>query len=274
MQLLAGRFCGLRLVSWNMKGAKTSWPYLVDELGADMALLQEALPPPAGIPAVHVADPLSGRRGTGVAIYCRARMPQVVGSVRCRGREVKIPQTHPGCCLVADAKVGATPFRLISVYGRIDGAGLSDTTLHRILSDVTPVIDAGRRTLLYLAGDFNTSTQLMWAAPGSNEMVARDALVFRRLVESGMVDVFHATRDGRPRLEGCKCYDGENCSHVRTIYHTRRLDKPWQLDYAFASKPLAAVIQSLRIGERGTHQSDHQPVIVETSGVRMTPPKS
>ncbi len=113
----------------------------------------------------------------------------------------------------------------MSVYGLIE-YGYAVTTVHRILSDLTPLFDTSNGQRVVVGGDLNCSTQL---APPHR---ARHKTVFDRFASLGLVNVTERPLDDAV-LHGCPCVD-EPCRHVRTHFHSRS-KKPWQDDYVFLS---------------------------------------
>jgi hypothetical protein len=116
--------------------------------------------------------------GSALTELATARSPYSPQDVPLRG-------THPGCVAVAQAVLpDGSKLTLISVYGLID-SGYSVTTLHRILSDLTPLFDDRRYNAhVVLGGDLNASTQ----AEEGYLHLARHRLVFERIKAFGLVD--------------------------------------------------------------------------------------
>ena len=146
------------------------------------------------------------------------------------------------------------PITVVSVYGLIE-YGYAVTTLHRILSDLTPLFDTSNGRRVVVGGDLNCSTQL---APPHR---TRHKTVFDRFVSLGLVNVTERRLDDAV-LVGCPCAD-EPCRHVRTHFHSKS-PKPWQDDYVFVSAALAtsASCEVLDRGATDRPLSDHAPVVV------------
>jgi hypothetical protein len=70
--------------------------------------------------------------------------------------ELDLRQTFPGSVSVAQQD-GEQPTVFVSVYGVLD-AGYAITTMHRILSDLTPLLDSPLGRQVILGGDLNAST--------------------------------------------------------------------------------------------------------------------
>ena len=150
------------------------------------------------------------------------------------------------------------PFVAVSIYGLIDH-GYAITTLHRIFSDLTPLIDSPKGRRLILGGDLNACTQL----PRPYRIWHQN--FFDRLRSMGLVDLLAETASTRPPLESCPCED-DPCLHVQT--HKHQVSRvPWQDDYLFASPELAKSLvrcEPIPGGEPDPWiHSDHLPVVAE-----------
>jgi exodeoxyribonuclease-3 len=103
-----------------------------------------------------------------------------------------------------------------------------------------------RRTMLI--GDFNSNT--IWDKPRRE---GNHSTVVERLAEKGIHSIYH---------KHFKQAQGKE-KHP-TLYMYRHKDKPYHIDYCFASEDIAARLQSVEIGEYDfwIKYSDHVPVIV------------
>ncbi len=143
---------------------------------------------------------------------------------------------------------------VISLYGRLD-KGWALTTVHHMLSDLTPLLHGERRKNVILGGDLNLSTQLSspWRAYQRN--------AFERIELFGLVNLTAATAEAP--LADCPC-DDHPCRHVQTQDHPRSR-VPWQNDYLFATKALATRLDGCDViqaeDEHGV-RSDHRIVSV------------
>jgi hypothetical protein len=236
---------------------KQGWKLLSD-LNLDVALVQEAVPP-IGVEAVTRPGGIGPTRqwGSGVVSYAGSLIE--INAVRSPfGKaELDLCQTFPGSVAIAQ-RDDEQAIVFVSVYGLLD-AGYAITTMHRILSDLTPLLDSplGRRVIL--GGDLNLTTQL----PGKDR--ARHRNIFERFVTLGLVDLLGVTSDRRPVLSGCPCADVP-CRHVQTHRHSRSAI-PWQEDYLFATESLAdRLLTCAPLSEPDPwHLSDHCPVVAEFS---------
>ena len=219
------------IMTWNLRRRPQGYAYLDEHLRPDVALLQETSPPPGRGQTIYRA--IGGARNWGSAITSR-RWPltQITST---RGPASKQPAdlliTHPGCTAIARiTPPDHEPIVLVSIYGLIDN-GYAHTTMHRLLSDLTPLLDSHRNKRLILGGDLNLSTQL-------KETDARHHRpAFDRLAAFGLIDLLASSRHERQPLADCPCRDNP-CTHVQTYRHSRG-NTPWQNDYLYATKTLA-----------------------------------
>ena len=252
-----------RIVSWNMSHwqktaaqRREAWDYL-RSLEVDFALLQETVPPAELHPHAYVYRPegidRNRRWGSAIVSFGDAIEPVLVAKSRHGKTAVNLHGTFTGSVAIAITKGG---FTLISLYTVME-QGYAIITLHRQLSDLTPMFDSplGRRVVL--AGDLNISTQF----PEPDRSRHRNAL--ERIAAFDMVDAFGIDRPPRERLDGCPCED-RPCRHVQTQRHGRS-KIPWQNDYFFVSKALVPKVKSCIPVHEGYPWllSDHSPILLE-----------
>jgi endonuclease/exonuclease/phosphatase family metal-dependent hydrolase len=176
--------------------------------------------------------------------------------------------SHPGCVVAADVRLdGGARHTAISLYGlqeyrkHIDGEPYrlryAVTAVHRILSDLTPLIDLHGRSRvkrpLVLGGDLNVSSQI---DPPDRR---RHREVLERFAGLGLKDTWAAAPDSI-RAPDCTCED-QPCRHVRTHTHGRS-PRPWQLDYVFANPAWKPISAETHLDEDTWTRSDHAPVVV------------
>jgi hypothetical protein len=179
-------------------------------------------------------------------------------SLRGRRPEIDFAQANsrPGSWIAATVPSRKGPVSCISLYGFLDE--LSDASMHRSLSEVSPIFsDPDYCDLVLLGGDFNTFTG--HALPGDAE---RDRVTLERIEAYGLVDCL-AERAKGP-LKGCPCQklSERPCRHTLTRLITGD-DTPYQEDYLFASKALAESLDKCFALEPEEWQpySDHAPII-------------
>jgi exonuclease III len=99
-----------------------------------------------------------------------------------------------------------------------------------------------------LIGDFNSNK--IW---DRKHRVSNHSVVVQLLEEKGIFSTYHLHHKQSQGLE----------EHP-TLYMYRHKDKPYHIDYCFASKDLLAKVRSVEIGDfdEWTKYSDHVPVVV------------
>ena len=125
-----------------------------------------------------------------------------------------------------------------------DEEGYVTAALHRVLSDLTPLLHKEKNKRLFvIAGDYNLSKQ--WDERFKHRDPAH-AIFFDRLEDFGLVD----------------CTFQYFNKHVQTNRHTRS-DFPWQNDYIHVSRELAKKLVTCEVKDDPLvyELSDHNPVI-------------
>lgn len=232
----------LRVVAWNMghwahrRQAVDAWRYLDKVLAPDIALLQECAIPKTRQTDRHIYREIGGTRKWGAAVHTSSLALAPI-HLSCN--------SHPGSLVVAEVTVSNRPIVLVSMYGELDAQGYAITSLHRMLSDLTHLLDGkmkpGGRPEVVIGGDFNASPQY-----DDRYRTKTHRLFFDRLQAFGLVD----------------CLGPFTADRVRTLRHGRSR-VPWVNDYVFATKRLAARATGQVIEEPAMLAlSDHNPVVV------------
>ena len=139
----------LKVLVWNMDHWKSShrtrgWDF-IREVNPDLALLNECVVADELFNHVHHVQ----KNSWGVGVF----------SSRHDLMEVEIECCHPEAVAVSSLNVQGRGITGISLYGRII-SGFAITTLHRSLSDLTPLFQTkASRDWVLIGGDFNASTQ-------------------------------------------------------------------------------------------------------------------
>jgi endonuclease/exonuclease/phosphatase (EEP) superfamily protein YafD len=231
----------IRLVTWNMDYWKTNktrrreaWDVLLHDLAPGIALIQEAVPPPDIDPSLAVLwREIPGSRIGGAGIVSRWPLT-----------EISFANAYPGSLIAADVALpGGQSLTLISLYGLLEKLGrrlFSVTTLHRMLSDLTPLLIDRRRNLI-LGGDFNASLQV-----DEQNRNRAHAIFFERVADFGLVD----------------CLARFRTFPVQT-WRPRRGPTPWQLDYLFVNSQLAPALRACEVCDDPAFYpvSDHNPLV-------------
>lgn len=149
---------------------------------------------------------------------------------------------------------GIGPITCVSIYGFMDE--LSDASVHRSLSDMSPIFtDPDFNRYVLVGGDLNTSTQ--WER---DDLRRRDQNLLERFEAYGLVDCLAKKLSTEP-LDGCTCALGESCRHSWTRFDPKH--SKLQVDYLFASDALARKLHSCEAlsPPEWTDCSDHSPII-------------
>jgi len=253
------------VVVWNMGHRVRSWSGLAN-LEADVALLSEARLPKSFGSSIQGGESTEGLdrypRRWATAIVSKHGLQRIEDARSWRnGRPLKIPfaPSRPGSWeaaqLLQDGKPDVT---VISLYGLLDEK--SDASMHRSLSELTPIFEDPRyNRRVLLGGDFNIWTG---RSVSSYPYLDRHQVVLERIRAFGLIDCLAAKRVPGA-LRGCPCRLGNACPHTRTKVDSRFPGVAYQDDYLFASIDLArglkscAALDPLDWGQ----YSDHVPIV-------------
>ena len=144
-------------------------------------------------------------------------------------RELKIKTDYQGCIAVAEIPYNEELYTFVSLYAILEN-GYSITTLHRMFSDLTPILDGkmdswGKRRKVILGGDFNASLQWDEQQPGESHKI-----MFDRLENFGMVDLIR-----------------EKYNQPVQTWRRKNAKRKWQLDYVFASQNITDRIKEVNV---------------------------
>lgn len=278
---------GMKVVAWNISQNAKALSVRGDVGGADIYLLSEAPP------ALALADLIMEADERTIALDC----PHEEGLCTCNrkwsaavasphpmarikdarrsdsGRVLRFEPSRKGSWVAALVSIdsGDDPARrtsplheeqvtAISLYG-LRGGEKSDESVHRSLSELSPIFDHGRYgRLLVLGGDLNT---LARHGIGSQPL-ARDQGVLDRITHGfGLVDLLKRDirKQGRGPLEECGCGYGLDCEHTWTFRHSDNPTTKYQDDYLFASPELAERLDRCEALLPFTDASDHIPIM-------------
>lgn len=253
-----------------------SWDFLQQVARVDIALVQEAVPVGRGLSQVFRENGIRDDRnspprdlGWGSAVVSYGLRLQAIETVvgPFSSNPVDLLKTFPGSVAIARIEC-EEPITVVSAYGVIDH-GYAESTVHRILSDLTPLIDQQHGRRLIIAGDLNISTQ--WSAKHrsflrgrQDECLLRHRNLFERFELLGLRNVVVSAMSGP--LEGCECSDGAGCRHVQTQRHDRSTF-PWQNDYFFVTEDLIEKPFTVDVIDQEDvwELSSHCPIVVELS---------
>ena len=237
----------MKILTWNMdywkrnlEQRELAWNYLTQTLNPDISLLQEIVPHQDSYEQYNTLyHELEGKRKWGTAILSKSPIYKEHyinnGFVGSRGT------------IIAEIKLSDSfTLTIINIYGQLDSNGYATTTMHHLLSDLTPfLMQTGKRNII-IGGDLNVSEQIDEKYKGQNPS---HKLVFDRLEDFGLINISK------------KFYGGK---HVQTHIHSRS-DYPWQNDYLFASENIFEMITNCEVirNKELIELSDHLPVSIE-----------
>lgn len=270
----------IKLVSWNIAQRRAPWEWL-PEMDADVALLQEAGPPPrdTGLEvnpgAWQTAGDEAQRLWRCAVVKLSARVevewiPTVPLTQAGRGAlGVSRPGTLAGAVISAD---GCEPFTALSMYAPWETGPRqpqswmwADASAHRMISDLSLLI-AKRGTRIVAAGDLNILHgygEHRQAYPG-----ARYATVFDRMRALGLPFAGPQAPNGR-QADPWPDELPKDSKDVPTFHHTRQTPETAtrQLDFVFASPSMDVEVHALNRAEEWG-PSDHCRVTISVRGQR------
>ena len=256
----------LRLVTWNLNHwrqpllpvdtRRAAWAHLADTIGAQVALVQEAVPPLEMPRDRAVYGELAGHRNWGSAVVALdpAVTIEPLRSVRNQWsrRRYLLANTHPGSVAIARLTVaGIEPITLVSVYGVMDGSSVS--TMLRITADLVPLFDSPHGARVILGGDFNVSR-----AGKDPRYLARSEAVLAAIRSLGLVEAKTIVSEPPAPSPECWCGSGGSCDHIPTWGRT-------ELDHLFLSPALASQVTALTVDAGAVEDglSDHVPLVLD-----------
>jgi endonuclease/exonuclease/phosphatase family metal-dependent hydrolase len=269
-----------KVLVWNMglgsppqKSPPKNWDRLSElmkERAVNVALLNEAaLRVPDGFTARYSESGTEGRdrrrdngqpkrRQWSTMVLSTKGLPGEVDAraVGASGRRPNVPfePSRAGTWIAGTVEApGIGRITCVSLYGLMDE--LSDASVHRSLSDISPIFtDPDYKGFVLVGGDLNTSTQ--WERP---ELRARDQNLLERFEAYGLVDCLRKMSPGP--LDGCTCVLGDDCRHSWTRFDPGH--PQLQVDYLFASGPLADRLETCEAlaPPEWLEYSDHGPII-------------
>jgi len=223
----------MRIATWNMANRKGAWDYLFDVIKPDYALLQEAqvIDGRPGYSRWQAIGENSIKYGEGG----RYRWGSAVWS---RENELsEVPVGTFGGWVQAARPVGRDPLLLISIHVELDKDGRSIPMLHRILSDVTPLLEQ-TGTGLVLGGDLNADM-----AFDEKYGSRRHAIAFERIEDLGLWHCNLLIPPGRRQ--------------------TFRRQESVMDDHLFVSRSMTSHVLSCEVLADEDAPSDHFPVVLE-----------
>jgi hypothetical protein len=136
-----------------------AWEQLDNVIDPDVALLQEAVPPPERT-GVYQRGGIDRHSPWGSAVVTKDLAIEEVTQAKAAGGTFDLLRHHPGCVAIGRVQPeGVEPITFVSLHGRLN-QGWAITTLHNLISDLSPLFISKHGKRLVLGGDLNGSTQL------------------------------------------------------------------------------------------------------------------
>lgn len=258
-----------KIISWNIAGRSEPWEVLLGT-DADIALLQEATPPPIDLPPHVEIDPSPWGTAGGQRSW-KAAIVKVSDRVRVDWIEAKsisdaggddFAVSHPGT--IAAAVVSprdGEPFIAASMYGaweypREGSWIVADGTVHRVISDLSWFVGRQVGHRIIAAGDLNIYHG--YGDDGSSYWKSRYDSVFQRMAAIGLPFVGPQFPNGR-QADPWPDWLPKDSKNVPTYYHQGGPSAATdQLDFVFASETLSDSLQVCALNGTDTWgPSDH-----------------
>jgi endonuclease/exonuclease/phosphatase family metal-dependent hydrolase len=255
----------LRLACWNMNHwrqpmlptdtRRTAWEHLSTVIGAQIALVQEAVPPLELGRDRAVYGEIGGHRNWGSAVVALdpAVSIEPLRAVRIpyTRRRFLLANTHPGSVAIARLVVPEIqPITLVSVYGVLDGSPVS--TVLRVIADLVPLFDSPHGARVIFGGDLNVSSSTK-----DPRQIARAEAVFAAIRALGLVEAKSLVSKPPASPPDCACGGGGTCKHLATWANV-------ELDHLFVSPALGGQLTALSLDTNAVVAglSDHLPIVL------------
>ena len=271
----------MKIISWNIGRRVASWREL-ERCDADLALLQEAVPPPRDMSETLEVDPAPwATQGHGQRLW-RTAIVRLSNAVRVEWIEAallsetttdQLGVSRLGTLSAARVESDALneTITLVSMYGFWERPHAStgsswiyaDASAHRLISDLSGLVGQEAHHNIVAAGDLNILKG--YGEWGSSYWKTRYATVFERFAALGLPFVGPQVPHGRQ----ADPWPTELPSESRNVptFHTNRQDPASatrQLDFVFASKSLAGRLKVKALNEpEQWGSSDHCRVEIE-----------
>jgi hypothetical protein len=273
----------LKIIDWNIAHRDEPW-YILSESDADLALLQEAGPPPEDIAVKFDIDPSPWRTaGAGVNRPWRTAVVRLKKSIGIEWIVPKpisvalrddLPISREGtlaAAIVTPAK--GEPVIVVSMYAvwekphKITKSGwiYADGSAHRVISDLSALVGQQSRHRIIAAGDLNVLYG--YGEHGNDYWASRYNSIFMRMKSIGLTFIGPQTPNGR-QAEPWPEELPMNSSNVPT-YHTNRQTPATatrQLDFVFASDGLVDHVKVSAMNEpENWGPSDHCQIEIDVT---------
>jgi endonuclease/exonuclease/phosphatase family metal-dependent hydrolase len=241
----------LSIVSWNIARKQAAWRAMSSDRSLDVALVQEGVPPEAGlvnvcVPAVAATWQTVGGKRTFCAAVAQLSDRVTLHPVEHTGlpdaADGVLAVSRPGSLAVADVEWAGERITVVSMYAAWEPARggkliYADGSAHRLISDLSFLLDSQRGHKVIVAGDLNV--YFGHGENGSGYWRDRYLTVFNRMAAIGLPFVGPQHPNGL-QAEPWPPHLPADSKNVPT-FRTRPSDAAsasYQLDFVFASRDL------------------------------------
>ena len=247
----------MRIVSWNCNGALRKKTDAIDSLSADMLIIQECEDPERSLKAYQ--------QWAGCYIWKGSSKNKGIGVFARNGTEIKslswyrefripgMPVTSASATWKTDELREFVPFRVNNTFNTVAiWTKQSTGGTFGYAGQLWKYLQSHRRDLAedecLLIGDLNSNVQ--WDRPDRWWNHTDNVLILKEIGLHSLYHEFNGIEQGN--------------EPDPTLYHRRKLETSYHIDYAFASKRLrtGAKIEVLQ-PEEWLAFSDHMPLLVE-----------
>ncbi|MBY0567443.1 MAG: endonuclease/exonuclease/phosphatase family protein [Hyphomonadaceae bacterium] len=226
-----------RIVAWNCAGKFSRNAAALAALDADICIVPEALEGHADALGANYSVHWHGDEGQrGLLIAAK------------RDWRIEVVQAAPQRHMALTTLQGpTTSLSVIGVWAMRGPKGCTGAVIDG-LDTLLPLAAASPN--VFVAGDFNASPVFDSSSPPA----LRFAEISGRLQDAGLVSLWH-DRAG-------EAFGAESCA---TYHHQWKQEQPFHIDFAFASKALAARCRHFEIGkfDPWCQSSDHVPLVAD-----------
>ena len=270
----------VKLISWNIARRAAAWRELADS-DTDVALLQEATPPPADIAAKVQVDGTAWETSAGrnwrtavVQLSDRAQVKRIDAKPLADACGGELGVSRPGTLAAAHIMPPlGEPFVAVSVYGAWERVHsitkgdfiYADASVHRLISDLSVFATKRQHQNILVAGDLNVLHG--HGEHGDAYWARRYETVFSRMAVLGFKFVGPQWPNGR-RAEPWPDELPHTSNNVPTYYARGQTSETCtrQLDFVFASERFAGSVRVRALNESEPKKwgpSDHCRVEIE-----------
>lgn len=235
----------MKIVSWNCNGALREKHALIDQLNVDFAIIQECEDPSLSTSAY--------RKWAGEYLWHGESKHKGIGVFSRTGHSIeRLNWNDDGLQLFLPCRIN-DKITLLAVWTKY-----ANSPNFGYIGQLWKYLQLHKPHLLnqrfLLCGDLNSNK--CW---DEWDRWWNHSDVVRELEEIGVVSLYHQYFN---EVQGAETQP--------TLYHQRNVNKPYHVDYIFASRDLFAGLQ-IDVGKRDDwlKYSDHMPVILQCSHVQM-----